>query len=685
MTNDLRENDAETELARNVDAGDGFVATSEGLIDVQDPAVLRALADRSSADLTVLSSQLLQAGLRLTVEQIRRQKLIRKALARVAKGHYRGIVAARALGAAIAEVLELRDALTSSRPALASPEPIVNSSISNQPIGAVAASLVLEIRGRRVGKTLAELPESAKSEMADRQEFLLRHRDGHPISEAVRDLPSGRTRSARWGRRLALSYKTLGVLALQDRRIDNGREPEIGDDILLLVLVKYLTRARANPSTIQQQLRAELGSDVPIPSLSWIRNVIQLVPRHSRDATKLGKAEWRSRTAPRGHMTPTNYANEIFEVDDCTLDSWVREEFAPGDWRAVQPYLSGCIDVHSRTIPGYLLSTMHPNGWSVALMLRSAILPHVNPKWLNQGVPGGLRMDNGRNFTSGDVATTLRALGIRIELCHFHAPNEKPYIERWFRTVQSSLLPQLPGYKGEGMRSQEAAQKRVATLLTLEQLNAALERWITEYYHERPHGGLAAQYTDSRPARVWEATARIRQVEQRELDALLLKSETRTITPSGVSLHGRTYACAEFADWVGDLVVLRFHPEQHRAVIAYFEDGRHEPVVAYWVDDPASPYTAADHAAQRARIGAVISHTTKWAQNEETKLTASKFHNQMVASVTRGLLGAGQRVRADETGGSSLEVPADSMPESAATPSDDDESARRRFLSRLIK
>lgn len=118
--------------------------------------------------------------------------------------------------------------------------------------------------------------------------------------------------------------------------------------------------------------------------------------------------------------------------------------------------------------------------------------------------------------------------------------------------------------------SDGAAAKRVHEFLTIQQLNAEIERWIDEEYHRRIHSE-----TNRKPAELWEEIVRLRQQENEDdLNLLLLKHDMeRSVKNTGV--HARINGF----DSIFWLPVLMYHfrrrvriaynPEDFESVLVY--------------------------------------------------------------------------------------------------------------------
>ncbi len=83
---------------------------------------------------------------------------------------------------------------------------------------------------------------------------------------------------------------------------------------------------------------------------------------------------------------------------------------------------------------------------------------------LKRGLPGKLYVDNGAAFRSRRLAYTTASLNIALIHARPYKPQGKGKIERWFKTVRSSFLPD---FKSGG----------------IEDINDALERWINDKYN----------------------------------------------------------------------------------------------------------------------------------------------------------------------------------------------------------
>ncbi len=129
------------------------------------------------------------------------------------------------------------------------------------------------------------------------------------------------------------------------------------------------------------------------------------------------------------------------------------------DGKRRKSYLIAFIDDHSRLIPHGRFYTSEALG---------PFMEAFSQALMGRGLPRKLYVDNGSAFRSRQLEYTCAALGIALIHAKPYQPQGKGKIERFFKTVRSQFLPGFPGE-------------------TLEEINAAFERWLAEEYHQRTH------------------------------------------------------------------------------------------------------------------------------------------------------------------------------------------------------
>lgn len=169
------------------------------------------------------------------------------------------------------------------------------------------------------------------------------------------------------------------------------------------------------------------------------------------------------------------------------------------------------------------------------------------------GLPRSFFVDNGAELVGSLVAGGCAHLGIRHIRASVGEPESRGVVERYFRTVQDSFVPEMAA---KGM------------LPTLDELNRYWDAWL-EFYHTRPHAGLDGRC----PRQAWEEDpAPLRRVDPVTVEgAFLLREHRRVDKTALITWEGRHYLCADAL--VGERVEIRFHPARQDA-LQLWKDGR---------------------------------------------------------------------------------------------------------------
>lgn len=128
-------------------------------------------------------------------------------------------------------------------------------------------------------------------------------------------------------------------------------------------------------------------------------------------------------------------------------------------------YLFAIIDDHSRLIP------------HAQFYLAENLDNYLNCLWTamrKRGLPRKIYVDNGPSFRAHQLQLGCASLEVGLSFAKPYRPQGKGKIERFYRTVRSQFLPELP---------QE---------LTLEEINKRFEDYL-EQYHNRKHGGTGQE------------------------------------------------------------------------------------------------------------------------------------------------------------------------------------------------
>lgn len=246
--------------------------------------------------------------------------------------------------------------------------------------------------------------------------------------------------------------------------------------------------------------------------------------------------------------------NLLWQTDMCKPRVWV-----PVGEKPKQAVLVAIIDDASRLIVGaeFFLSE---EAWVVEATLRKAISTY--------GAPVALYLDNGAQFCAEQIESACR----RLEVQHLRAsvgePCGKGKVERYFKTLQDSLVPELD------LRSAP---------LTLVELNKLLRAWIAQHYHATEHSALGTT-----PAKRWENDPTpLRIIDPITLEGAFLLSENRTVDKTGlIRLDNRRYLVEKVDPQ--ERVEVRYHPKQTDQVQIWYR-GRFVQIAERYMIPSDSP------------------------------------------------------------------------------------------------
>jgi putative transposase len=417
------------------------------------------------------------------------------------------------------------------------------------------------------------------AELALRTQLVRLRESGNTTQAALQKLnlePTGSMK--RWAQRVYKQFKETGAVADLRRSVER-ESPVMTPEVGAIVLRCWNGRRGAKLRAVHRMVETEIGArreaaaaagekcSLATPSYASLKLFIKELPAAVKMARNDGMDAWRKHARMISAYPEPSYANERWEIDNCRLPIWVRVETSPGVWEAAEVWITVVIDVFSRAIAGFWVSTQPPSAWSTALVMRMAALPKGIAGWPVHGLPEVLVPDHGKDFMAHQTALMLQALGIRLEACPPHYPDGKAHIERWFGTL-NSYLGELSGFMEAEGRSSGAAKLRVPFLLSLPQLREEITRFITDY-HNRVHGS-----TGETPLTRWERSVRLSAPSVEDMNVLMLANDrTRKVTKEGISftLKGNRgkYVAPELQDYLGVEVQLRYNPEDLDSILVY--------------------------------------------------------------------------------------------------------------------
>lgn len=226
---------------------------------------------------------------------------------------------------------------------------------------------------------------------------------------------------------------------------------------------------------------------------------------------------------------------------------------------------------------------------SMVCMDKSALALEAGCKspWTHAITPEIVATDGGPEFIAGVFRAAVEDLGAEYETGPGGYPEVRATLERFFRSVDTSLMQNFTGRTFEGISTKGDYDSEGRASLTGTELYHAIVRWIVDIYHNEPHGGLGGKS----PNDVWEDLTASYSVlpppDKARFRAVFGQNLTRRISNRGVRVLGLHYASPEVASLrraVGQRSVLVRVNEDDLGTISVREDVPETP----WLTVPCS-------------------------------------------------------------------------------------------------
>lgn len=455
-------------------------------------------------------------------------------------------------------------------------------------------------------QTLASLKPAARQEIERRLAYLkgldqahvtlgMRPRISKVIDTVAARLADPRKPSTsavmRWARQLHEAQGYAGALldGRATRKATRRIAPAMEQVVTKTIQSVYLTRSRNSLVYTQAVIHAEAEKLVRAGKLSasqarisraTLSRRIAEVDRYRVIEARHGSA--RARMVCRTSMdgAAAEYPLQRVEVDHTPLN-WIvvcdRTGLPLG-----RPMLSALVDAYSNYVLGFYVSFYGAGLTSVSGALRCAIRPKdditqglsLSNRWLAEGIPDRLMLDNGREFHSPVFQLMGWELGMDFTYCRVRTPWLKPHVERFFSTLDTITLA-----KGR-------IHKRMANVVEIDPVQGAAVMFsdfvkgivqfvvdvhpfqINERKLARPYD-LFVDGMERRPPVHFP-----RDMEALRMVAALAKE--RTVGPGGVEIAGLPFGGPELLD------MRKRHGERFKALVKMDPDD----IGRVWIQDP---------------------------------------------------------------------------------------------------
>jgi putative transposase len=176
--------------------------------------------------------------------------------------------------------------------------------------------------------------------------------------------------------------------------------------------------------------------------------------------------------------------------------------------------------------------------------------PKVDNEWLAHGLPEVLSVDNGSDYISKDLQHACDLLGIYLHHCPVKKPWFKGQIERFFKTLNTNLLHELPGTTFSNILEKKVRDydPEKHTLITFGKLIEIIHIWICDIYAQSYSKGVKGI-----PALLWEKAVKMYgdpalPPSALEWEIVLMKMRTASIQRSGIRYLNLFYQSVELGE-----------------------------------------------------------------------------------------------------------------------------------------
>jgi putative transposase len=292
----------------------------------------------------------------------------------------------------------------------------------------------------------------------------------------------------------ALMDEAVDAIAMKQRRFS-------AEDVLNHLTLAVQAANKSRP----------LSQQLDTPSKRTVQRRMALLAEFDLTVAASSLREAERRFPMQGRSRGVSRILELVEIDHTPIDLIVTDEAGQAVGR---PTATVVLDRYSRCVLGIHLSMAGHGVPAVFEALRHALLPKVyltqrykdlGLNWNCFGWMERVLMDNGREFHADAVADALLNLGIACEFAGSRDPNDKPFIERFLRTLNYGFIHKLPGTTLDKVHKRVGFKAEDDALLTLGELDRLIHVWICNVYHLRPHRGLDGRA----PITVWQESAKV--------------------------------------------------------------------------------------------------------------------------------------------------------------------------------
>jgi putative transposase len=389
------------------------------------------------------------------------------------------------------------------------------------------------------------------------------------VETAATRLGKSRATVYRWLERYEASSSIRALMRLDRADRGKSRIEDTLESIMTDLIEREYLQNKKSPATVAEEIRKYCTQNQLVPPHhSTILRRIAAINPHVKSSRRDGKKIFKEKYGlQRGQYPEVDYPLAHGQIDHTPADYCLVDEVyrKPLDG---SPTFTICIDVSTRCILGFTLSLEAPSirlagECIVNTALRKEKLLsqlEINAEWPCYGIPSVILTDNASEFEAPDFIRACNEWGAEVRKRPKGAPNYAGLVESTFKNYLNKIHELEGGRQpGTGQRSM-AYDVKGRPIMTLSEFRRWMTIFITKYYHQKPHSGLA----DLPPIEAWrrgilgfgdrKGIGLPDQIsDEFKLRVDFLPSIPRTVQTYGVRFAHHDYTGDILRQWVGAL------------------------------------------------------------------------------------------------------------------------------------
>ncbi|WP_435652669.1 hypothetical protein ACSC9T_14650 [Pseudomonas putida] len=268
------------------------------------------------------------------------------------------------------------------------------------------------------------------------------------------------------------------------------RQPFVIQEIVQHHLNEYfLIRTPFSGTDIIEQIQAAVEATntrrpvndlLPIPSTSTLRRILNEHDNYERIQKQRGNKE----AGKRHHWGIKNqHDGDMLECAECDSHKLDIQLTDANGHPCGRPWLTCLMNVASRRVLGWKISMNNPTLESTLSALKYSLSAN-HPR---TGLCRTYVIDNGIEFTKEIFKVMLASMGSTPIFCEPAEPNQKPHIERFFRTLETQLIHYMRGTTFSNPIQKGDYNSKAEACYTLDQLEHSFQDWLENVYHQCYH------------------------------------------------------------------------------------------------------------------------------------------------------------------------------------------------------